>query len=184
MLCLFTCVPYQVTFRMEMIWTSVSRCEDWVAISWLILVLRLHISLVVAVSVSQLSVVPRKGNRLLLHCVIGCGWFELSKLTADIIVGSLELYMSCMLDSSSWSVVSSCVEADGCCSKDLRNCWVLVSCLLKSFQWHSKFPSNMCAVMIQECLVGYACKTGWKIMDSPGSGWDEVEVGVNVSTKL
>ena len=42
----------------------------------------------------------------------------------------------------------------------------------------------MWAVTIQEGLVGYACKTGWKINDSPGSVWDEVEAGLNVSTKL
>ena len=32
---------------------------------------------------------------------------------AEVIVVSLDLYMSCMLDNSSWSVVSSCVGADG-----------------------------------------------------------------------
>ena len=32
--------------------------------------------------------------------------------------------------------------------------------LVKRFQWHSKFPSDMCVVMTQECLVGYACRTG------------------------
>ena len=144
----------------------------------------LHMSLVVAVPVSQLSAVPRKGKRLLLHHVIDCGWLELSRLTAEMTVVSLDLYISCILDNSSCSVVISCVEADGCCSKDLRNCWVLLSCLLKSFQWHSKFPSDMCAVMIQECLVGYACKTGWKITDSPGSICDVVITGVNMSTKL
>ena len=42
----------------------------------------------------------------------------------------------------------------------------------------------MCAVMIHECLVGYACRIGWKITDSPGSDWDEFVVGMNVSTKL
>ena len=68
--------------------------------SWLILVLMLHISLVVAVPVSQLRAVPRKGNKLLLCRVMVCGWFELSKLTADVIVVSLDLYMSCMLDNS------------------------------------------------------------------------------------
>ena len=46
--------------------------------SWLILDLMLHISLVVAVPVSQLRVVPRKGNKLLLHRVMDCSWFELS----------------------------------------------------------------------------------------------------------
>ena len=90
--------------------------------SWLILVLMLHISLVVAVPVSQLRAVPRKGNRLLLCHVMVCGQFELSKLMADVIVLSLDLYMSCMLNNSNWSVVSSCVDADGCCYKDLRNC--------------------------------------------------------------
>ena len=167
-----------------MMWTRVSHCEDCIAISWLILVLMLGISLVVAVPVSQLRAVPRKGNKLLLHRVMVCCWFDLSKLMVDVMVVLLDLYMSCMLDSSNWSVVSSCVDADGCCSKDLRNCWVLVSCLLKSFQWHSKFPSDTCAVTIQECLVGYACKTGWKITDSPGSVWNEFIAGVNVSTKL
>ena len=85
---------------------------------------------------------------------------EFNRLMADVIVVSLDLYISGMLDNSSWSVVSSCVGADGCWSKDLRNCCAVVSCLLKSFQWHSRFPSGTCAVMIQECLVGYACKTG------------------------
>ena len=120
----------------------------------------LHISLVVAVPVSQLRAVPRKGNKLLLHCVLVCSWLEFSRLMAEMIIVSLDLYMSCMLDNSSWSVVSSCIGADGWWSKDLRNCCVLVSCLLKSFQWLSKFPSDTCTVMIQECLVGNACKTG------------------------
>ena len=155
-----------------------------VAMSWFILFLMLHISLVVAVPVSQLRAVPRKGNKLLLHCVLVCSWLELSRLMAEVIVVLLDLYMSCMLDNSSWSVVSSCVGADGCWSKDLRNYCVLVSCLLKSFQWHSKFPSDMCAVMIQECLVVYACKTGWKITNSLGSIWDESKEGVNVSNRL
>ena len=60
----------------------------------------LHISLVVAVPVSQLRAVPRKGNKLLLHHVMGCGWLEVSRLMADVIVVSLDLYMSCMLDNS------------------------------------------------------------------------------------
>ena len=67
---------------------------------WLILVLMLWISLVVAVPVSQLSVVPRKGNRLLLWQVMGCGWFKLIKLIAGVIVVSLDVYISCMLDNS------------------------------------------------------------------------------------
>ena len=60
----------------------------------------LQISLVVAVPVSQLRVVPRKGNKLRLCHVMVCGWFELIKLTADVIAVSLDLYMSCMLDNS------------------------------------------------------------------------------------
>ena len=88
--------------------------------SWLILDLMLSISLVVAVPVSQLRAVPRKGNKLLLHHVMVCGWLAFSKLMADVIVVSLDL--SCMLDNSNWSVVSSCVDAEGCCSKDVRNC--------------------------------------------------------------
>ena len=68
--------------------------------SWLILVLMLCIPLVVAVPVSQLRAVPRKGNKLFLHHVMVCHWFELSKLMADVIVVSLDLYMSCILDNS------------------------------------------------------------------------------------
>ena len=90
--------------------------------SWLILDLMLYMSLVVAVTVSQLRAVPRKGNRLLLHHVMVCGWLAFGKLMADVIVVSLDLYMFCMLDNSNWSVVSSCVDAEGCCSRDLRNC--------------------------------------------------------------
>ena len=150
-------------------WTRVLHCDFCIAMSWLILVLMLWISFVVAVPVSQLRASPRKGSRLLLHHALVCSWLEFSSLIAEVIVVSLDLYMSCMLDNSSWSIVRSCVGADGCWSKDLRNCCILVSCLVKSFQWHSKFPSDMCAVMIQECLVGYACKTGWKITNSPGS---------------
>ena len=157
MLCLFTCVVYLVTFNIETMWTRVLCCDVCVAMSWFILVLMLFISLVVAVPVSQLREAPRKGSRLLLHCVLVCSWLEFSRL-----VVSLDLYMSCMLDNSRWSVVSSCIGADGCWSKDLRNCCVLVSCLLKSFQWCSKFPSDTCTVTIQECLVGYACKTWLK----------------------
>ena len=160
MLCLLTCVAYLVTFNINTMWTRVLHWDVCVAMSWLILVLMLCISLVVAVPVSQLRAAPRKGSRLLLHHVPVCSWLEFSRLMAEVIVVLLDLYMSCMLDNSSWSVVSSCVGPDGCWSKDLRNCCVLVSCLLKSLQWCSKFASDMCAVMIQECLVGYACKTG------------------------
>ena len=128
--------------------------------NWFILVLILHISLVVVVPVSQLRAVPRKGNKLLLRHVLVCSWLEFRRFMAEVIVVLLDWYMSCMLDNSNWSVVSSCVGAEGCWSNDLRNCCVLVSCPLKSFQCRSKFPSDMCTVMIQECRVGYACKLG------------------------
>ena len=68
--------------------------------SWFILDLMLCMSLVVAVPVSQLRAVPRKGNMLLLFHVMVCGWLEFSKLMADVMVVSLDLYMSCMLDNS------------------------------------------------------------------------------------
>ena len=113
MLCLLTCVAYQVTFNIETMWTRVLHCDVCVAMSWFILVLMLWISLVVAVPVSQLRASPRKGSRLLLHHVLVCIWLEFSRLVAEVIVVSLDLYMSCMLDNSSWSVVSSCAGADG-----------------------------------------------------------------------
>ena len=114
MLCLLTCVAYLVTFNIDTMWTRVLCCDVCVAMSWLILVLMLWISLVVAVPVSQLRASPRKGSRLLLHHALVCSWLEFSSLMAEVIVVSLDLYMSCMLDNSSWSVVSSCVGADGC----------------------------------------------------------------------
>ena len=114
MLCLLTCVAYLVTFNIDTMWTRVLHCDVCVAMSWLILVLMLWISFVVAVPVSQLRASPRKGSRLLLYHVLVCSWLEFNRLMAEVIVVSLDLYMSCMLDNSSWSVVSSCVGADGC----------------------------------------------------------------------
>ena len=114
MLCLLTCVAYLVTFNIETMWTRVLHCDVCVAMSWFILVLMLCISLVVAVPVSYLRAAPRKASKLLLHCVLVCSWLEFSRLMAEVIVVSLDLCMSFMLDNSSWSVVSSCVGADGC----------------------------------------------------------------------
>ena len=113
-LCLLTCVMYLVTFNIETMWTRVLHCDVCVAMSWLILVLMLWISLVVAVPVSHLRASPRKGSRLLLHHVLVCSWLEFSRLMAEVIVVLLDLYMSCMLDNSSWSIVSSYVGANGC----------------------------------------------------------------------
>ena len=42
----------------------------------------------------------------------------------------------------------------------------------------------MCAVMIQECCVGFAFRTGWKMMDSPNSLPDEVVAKVIMNTVL
>ena len=114
MLCLLTCVAYLVTFNIETMWTRVLHCDVCVAMSWFILALMLWISLVVAVPVSQLRASPRKGSRLLLCRVLVCSWLEFSRLMAEVIVVSLDLYMSWMLDNSSCSVVSSCIGADGC----------------------------------------------------------------------
>ena len=124
MLCLFTCVAYLVTFNIETIWTKVLHCEDCVAMSWFILVLIQYISLVVAVPVNQWRAVPRKGNKLLLCRVLVCSWLEFRRLMVEVIVVLLDWYMSCMLDNSSWSVVSSCVGTDGCWSMT----WGIVVC--------------------------------------------------------
>ena len=61
-----------------------------------------------------------------MTCVLVCSWLEFSRLMAEVIVVLLDMYMSCMLDNSSWSVVSSCAGADGFLSRDQRNCCVLV----------------------------------------------------------
>ena len=68
--------------------------------------------------------------------------------------------------------------------KDLSSCCVLASCLLKSFQWCSKYPNDIYAVIIQECLVGYACRTGWNMTNSPSSVWDKFVVGMSLSILL
>ena len=133
-LCLLTCVAYLVIFKIETMWTSVSHCEDCVVISWLILVLILRMSLVVAVPVNRLRTIPRKGSKLLLHLVLDCGWFKFSRYMVDVMEISWDWYMSYILDSSNCRVVSSCGDANGCCSKELRNCFVLANCHLKSFQ--------------------------------------------------
>ena len=96
MLCRLTCVAYLVTFNIDTMWTRVLCCDVCIAMSWLILDLMLWISFVVAVPVSQMRASPRKGSRLLLHCVLVCSWLEFSTLMAEVIVVSLDFYMSCM----------------------------------------------------------------------------------------
>ena len=147
--------------------------------SWFIWVLILQMSLVVAVPVSQLRASLRKGSRLLLWWVGVCAWFDWSNLMADVIIVSAELYVSLMLESSTWSVEISWDGADGCWLRDQSNCCILLNCLLNVFQLCSRLPREICAVMIHECLVGYACSMGWKMTDSPSSVWDEFVDGVS-----
>ena len=101
-----------------------------------------------------------------------------SNFIADIMVVLQELYMSSMVVSSTCSIDSSWVGADGCWSRECSNCCVLASCLLKAFQWHSRWPRETCDVMIQEWFVRYACRTGWKMTDSPNSFPDVFVVGL------
>ena len=172
MLCLLIWAAYLVTFSMDITCTKVSCCNELVAINWFIQVLMLFMSFVVAVPVSHLRASPRKDSRLLLWQMCDCDnqskeGLVCNKLIADIMVVFQELYMSSMLVSSTCSVDSSRVSADGCWSKKRNNCCVLASCLLKAFQGHSRCPRETCAVMIQGWCVGYTCRTGWNITDSP-----------------
>ena len=64
--CLLTWLAYLVTLSIDIMWNRVSCWFCWVVIKWLILILMALTSLVVAVPVSQLSVSPKKGIRLLL----------------------------------------------------------------------------------------------------------------------
>ena len=91
MLCLLTCVAYLVMFKIDTIWTRVLHCDVCMAMSWLVCVLMLWMSFVVAVPMSQLRVSPRKGSKLLLHCVHVCGWLEVSKCMEEVIVDSPDL---------------------------------------------------------------------------------------------
>ena len=65
-LCLLTCVAYLVMFKIDTMCTRVLCCDVCVAMSWLICVLMLWMSLVVVVPVSQLRASQRKGSKLLL----------------------------------------------------------------------------------------------------------------------
>ena len=142
----------------------------------------LFIPFVVAVPVSHLRAYPRKGSKLFLQWMCVFGWLDCNNFIADIMVVLPELYMSSMFESSTCSVDSNWVGADGCWSRECSSCCILASCLLKAFQWHSSLPSAVCAVMIQECHVGYAYRTGWKMIDSPHSLLDEFVVGVSISS--
>ena len=151
--------------------TKVSCCNDCVTMSWFTLVLMLFTSFVVAVPVSIWGHLPGMAINFFLQQVLCCDFsskegFVLIRLIADIMVGLQELYMSSMLESSTCNVDIRWVGANGCW---LRNCsrWhVLISCLLKDFQWHSRCPRDTCAVIIHEWHVGYAFKTSQQRTDS------------------
>ena len=138
-LCLLTLAAYLVIFSIDITCTKVSCCDDWVMINWFIWVLMLFMSFVVAVPISHLRASPRKGSKLLLWQMCDCDCLlkeglVCNKSIADIIVVLQELYMSSMLVSSTCSIDSSWVGADGCWSRKHSNCCVLISCLLKAFQ--------------------------------------------------
>ena len=167
MLCLFACAVYYVMLRMDTMWTKVSWCVDWASMSWFTCSLIQLTSFVVAVPVSHLRALSKKGNRLLLRHLLlfTCPSNEGSvfrRLIAEMTVGLQELYRSLIVVSSTCSGDIKWVSAAG---QWLRNCnsWhVLSTCLLKYFQWHSRCPSDMCAVVIHEWCVAYVFKTGWK----------------------
>ena len=188
MLCLFTCTAY--TFSIDTMCTKVSCCDDCVVMSWFTLVLMLFTSFVVAVPVSHLRVSPGNGNKLHLWWVLCCD-FPLKEGIcvyqvdcADMMVGLQELYMSSVFESSTCNVDISWVGADGCWFRNWSSWHVLISCLLKHFQLHSRCPREMCAVISHEWCVGYAFRTSWKRTDSPNSLPDEVVVRVIINRVL
>ena len=149
----------------------------------------LFMSFVVAVQVHHLRASPRKGSKLLLCLICGCNCpskegLVCNNFTADIMVVLQELYMSSMFVSSTCSIDSSWVWADGYWSRECSNCHVLACCLLKAFQWHSRWLRETGAVMIQQWHIGYACRTGWKMTDSPNSFPDEFVTAVSINSVL
>ena len=96
----------------DMIYTRVSCCNDWVAINLFIRVLMLFMSFVVVVPVRHLRASPRKGSKLLQWQMCDCDCpskegLVCNKLIADIMVVLQELYMSSMFVSSTCSIDSS-----------------------------------------------------------------------------
>ena len=180
---------YLVMFNIDMICTGVSCCGDWVVINWFIHIWMLFMSFVVVVPVNHLRASPRKGSKLLLCLIHGCDCpskegFVCNNFIVNIMVVLQAYYMSLMFVSSTCSIGSSWFGADGCWSSECSNCCVLVSCLLKAFQWHSSWSRETCTVMIQEWCVRYACRTGWKMTHSPNSFPDELVVGVSMNSVL
>ena len=184
MLCLFTCAAYCVMLRIDTMCTKVSCCVDWASMNWFTISLILLTSFVVAVPVSHLTVLPKKGNKLLLRQLLlfTCPSNEGSvfrRLIAEMMVGLWELYISLIVMSSTCSGDIKWVGTAGHWPRNCNSWCVLSSCLLKYFQWCSSCPSDTCAVIIHEWHVGYAFKTGWKKNDSPISLVDEVVMRVN-----
>ena len=144
---LLTCVAYLVIFNIDMMCTKVFHCDACVVMSWFILVLMLCMFFVVAVPVNQLRASPRKGSKLPLQWMCVHGWFDCSSFIADVIVVSTELYISLMLDSSSWSVGSSWVGTDGCWTRDQSSCCVLYQTI------HWRFASGVPSFLARHVLL-------------------------------
>ena len=111
-LCPLTGAAYLVMFNTDMMCTRVSCCDNCMAINWFIHNLMMFMSSVVVVPVSHLRASPRKGSKLLLCLICGCGHpskegFVCNNFIADIMVVLQELYMSSMFVSSTCSVDSS-----------------------------------------------------------------------------
>ena len=103
--CLFTWVAYLVMFRIEMTWTRVSCHLVCTCINWFTCYLISHVSLMVALPVSQFNAPPRIGNRLLLDD--GFSESVLSNCTADLMVGLYDSSMLSMLENLSRRVLST-----------------------------------------------------------------------------
>ena len=124
--------------------TKVSCWVDWVTMSWFTHSLILLTSFVVAVPVSHLRALPKKGNRLLLWQVLlfMCPLNEgsvLRRLIAEMMVGLQELYISLMVSSSTCSGDSKWDGAAGWWLRNSSSWHALSTCLLKYFQWCSKW---------------------------------------------
>ena len=159
-------------------------CDEWVLINWFIWVLMLVMSFVVAVPISHLRAYPWKGGKLLLWqmCDCDCPLKEglvCNKSIADIIVVLQELSMSSpyvwWVPLAALIAVESVLMVAGLGNILIVVFWQVV--YYKISNWCSRYPRETCAIMIQEWCVGYACRTGWKIIDSPNSFPNEFVVG-------
>ena len=150
-------------------WTRVSCWFCWVVIKWLILVLMVLTSLAVAVPVSQLSASPKKGRRLLMH-LLGTGipsnegsFLEVEWLPEGVADKRCTCCLDCWVLPQVLTIVGLVLRAS---IEEMIMWHVLVICPMNSFHCFSIFPSDTCAVIIQEWHVGYAFSTGWQNTDS------------------